>query len=497
MTATSITPNLFTPNNEGVLPPTQPITPSSPFCINIDWFEVFTYEPKDCCDKYFYEQLGYKVVERDYGTRVFKEVLTLITNDGQPWIEIRRNPASKKSQGGILEDNACSIRLVNRACYDWFPINDLYNFLVNLGFSYGKNELCCVSRADIAVDFRYDALRINGDSVHCEEFIRRFMAGEWWKIGSAKVQTWGEEFSDGMHYNAIKFGSPTSMVNTKLYNKTHEMAEVKIKPYIVESWVNSGLLEDENDQTPIWRLEFSIHGGAEQWVSEGVLPAEDKFYQANNISAWVNTANYVKFLRGLISHYFRFAFKECGRSKYRCNRFVPIDVPATEKYRPIHIRPERQTSGRGEKILVNKLLKLRESGVFDSRFNQVLEITTQLLNDLYCLHAVNHSDIHDAKTMLENVEAYDACLLRKAFDEVIADTSLELSIRHTAENCWALCSRPLMQAAARAKLKLPYSVTAVGLSNYLNMTWEDRRIEKLLEDRESLEFGRDFQDFFR
>lgn len=481
---------------EGFFPPTHPSKTQPRFAINIDWFEVFTYEPKECYDKTFYEQLGYTVVERDYGTRVFRQVLTLFLNDGTPWLEIRRDPASKKSQGGVLLDNACSIRLVNRACYDWFPIKDLYDFLANLGFSYGKNELCCVSRADLALDFRYDALCINGESIECGEFIRRFMAGEWWKIGAAKVQAWGEEFTDGMHYHAIKFGSPSSMVNTKLYNKTHEMAEVKIKPYIVESWVNAGLLENEEDQTPIWRLEFSIHGGADKWVSEGVLPAEDKFYQANNISAWVDTSNYVKFMRGLISHYFRFATKTQGYSKYRSPRFVPIDVPASTKFRPVHLRPERQTSGRGEKILVNKLLKLRESGVFDSRYNQVLEIVITLLNDLYCMHSTTHTDNYDVRELLKSVEGYDEALIKAAFDGVISDRSLEMKHRQVAELCWALCHRDLLRIVRETKLKLPYSVTAVRLSNYLNTSWEDRRAQRLAEEAEWREFGEEYREYF-
>lgn len=39
-----------------------------------------------------------------------------------------------------------------------------------------------------------------------------------------------------MECNSISFGSLSSAVKTKMYNKTKEMNDVKYKPYIVESW---------------------------------------------------------------------------------------------------------------------------------------------------------------------------------------------------------------------------------------------------------------------
>ena len=101
-------------------------------CINIDWFEVFCYEPADFGRPRDYEQMGFRVAIRDYGTRVFKQMFTVIAG-GNPWIEVRREPKSIASEGGIMNDGACSIRLVNRSCYEPDAVKTLYTFLASVG----------------------------------------------------------------------------------------------------------------------------------------------------------------------------------------------------------------------------------------------------------------------------------------------------------------------------------------------------------------------------
>ena len=74
--------------------------------LNIDWLEVYCAEPQDTplTADYFKEQ-GNDVEERKYGTPIYQEMFTIKRN-GRPYIEVRRNPYSKISQGGIMLDNA-------------------------------------------------------------------------------------------------------------------------------------------------------------------------------------------------------------------------------------------------------------------------------------------------------------------------------------------------------------------------------------------------------
>ena len=46
------------------------------------------------CNAEYFERAGYCVRQREYGTRVYKEMFEIIDKDGNPLIEIRRNPAS-------------------------------------------------------------------------------------------------------------------------------------------------------------------------------------------------------------------------------------------------------------------------------------------------------------------------------------------------------------------------------------------------------------------
>lgn len=454
------------------------------YCINIDWFEIFTYEPSDCNGPEFYEQLGFKVAMREYGTRVFRQMFTLIGSDGHPWLEVRRDPASKKSEGGILDDRACSLRLVNRALYDWNPINDLYNFLSSLGFHYRKYDLACVSRVDLCVDFREDSLTVGEDSIAAPEFIRRYMAGDFWKIGPAKCQTFGEEFSDGMHFHALKFGSPSSMVGVKLYNKTLEMAQVKIKPYIIESWINAGLIENELDTSSIWRLEFSVTGNADQWIAEKTDAASEAYFQNNSFETFCNTANYSRFLRGLSRHYFVFAEKEEGKSKYRCNRFTPITIPADAAYHPIHLQPKRKTSGRSEKMLVNKLQKIRDSGVLPPHYTECVDTTLWLLQEVYVNRATTHQP-EDEKALLRAIEQYNESLVQGAFRALIGDVSLQPELRQSAELCWQLLHRPFLSYARMVACKMPYSITAVRFLHDEDVSPEDKiRLRHLQQQAE-------------
>ena len=126
-------------------------------CINIDWLEVYCFENKAIPrDMEYFKKQGYVVKKRDYGTPQYKEVLTLYEYD-KPFVEIRRLPYSLKRLGGIFEDNACHIRLTNRACYQPHVIDVLRKFLIAHEYIYRS-----ISRIDICLDFiKFFAYSVN------------------------------------------------------------------------------------------------------------------------------------------------------------------------------------------------------------------------------------------------------------------------------------------------------------------------------------------------
>ncbi|MGD7646410.1 hypothetical protein, partial [Ralstonia pseudosolanacearum] len=63
-----------------------------------------------------FRERGCEVLEREYGTRIYREMFVIYGSDGLPAIEVRRNPASS-GLNGIHDAEETHIRLVNRMCY--------------------------------------------------------------------------------------------------------------------------------------------------------------------------------------------------------------------------------------------------------------------------------------------------------------------------------------------------------------------------------------------
>lgn len=213
-------------------------------CINLDWLEVYAFEPiNQPHDESYFRQRGYKVKVRAYGTPQYREMFTLIA-DGHELFEIRRNPYSIKRDGGIFPENACHIRLCNRTCYEIDPVNHLRAFMLSHDYTYKA-----ISRIDIALDFNeFD----NGEDP--AKFINKYMRGKIAKVNQSNVSAHGTDEWSRRVFNSLKWGSPSSPVSTKLYNKTLELKQGEDKPYIRQAWSDAGL----DVSRDVWRVEFSL-----------------------------------------------------------------------------------------------------------------------------------------------------------------------------------------------------------------------------------------------
>ena len=186
-----------------------------------------------------------------------------ICENGNPYIEIRRNPYSVKSMGGIMQDGSCHIRLCNESCYHDNPIDEMRTFILTYDFVYKS-----IARIDICLDFNvFD----NGWTPN--RFINSYMRSNISKVNQTNVSCHGSDCWDGRSFNSLKWGAVTSPISTKLYNKTLEMKQGEDKSYIRQWWMCGGdfvgmaLKPDETtglDMTKdVWRLEFSIKAQAQ------------------------------------------------------------------------------------------------------------------------------------------------------------------------------------------------------------------------------------------
>ena len=295
-------------------------------CVNLDWLEVYCLESSIGYphDAEYFRRAGWHVREREYGTPTYKEMFTLFSYDNdEPLIEVRRAPKAPRgyNTGGIMDPNACHIRLCNRTCYMEDAAGLLQRFLEENFFEYSR-----ISRVDIALDFeKFDS----GDDP--QKFLQRYIKGQYAKINQARISMHGADRWDGRTWNSVKWGNENSMVTTKMYCKTLELRQVSDKPYIRQAWYEAGLIDDWFDMTKrmedgtvykpeIWRIEFSIKSSTKNW-----FVVEDPYSTKRKLKSIRHTLEQYRTRRqmldvffSLADHYFHFKKFTEGVRKDRC-----------------------------------------------------------------------------------------------------------------------------------------------------------------------------------
>lgn len=298
-------------------------------CVNIDWLEVYCLEDSITFphNADFFRKQGFHVCEREYGTPVYHEMFTLFDHHDQPLIEVRRNPKSAvgKQIHGVLDPNACHVRLCNRTCYFNHPVQLLQEFLEQYGLHLQR-----ISRLDICLDFtQFDY----GDKP--ADFMERYFKHRYSKINQANIRAHGKDMWDGRLWNSVSWGNEKSMIGTKFYNKSLELRERSDKPYIRQAWAAAHLIDDadsgvkykkQDDGTVIttkpdvWRVEFSIKSSTRNWfVIEDVKGAKKKKLSIQHtLSMYTDKQKLIDMFFSLTDHYFHFKYFQEGVRKDRC-----------------------------------------------------------------------------------------------------------------------------------------------------------------------------------
>lgn len=297
--------------------------PDSKRCVNLDWLEVHCMEPSgDPHDAEFFRRVGLTVSERDYGTRVYKEMFTVNDVHGNPFVEVRREPYST-GYGGIHAVEECHLRLVNAACYLDNAAALMQNFIDTYGYTINR-----ISRVDICLDFeRFD----EGDDPAV--FLSRYLRQVYSKINQGNITAHGADRWNGQVWNSVSWGSPTSAIGTKFYNKTMELYDAATgtyrKPHIRYAWLKCGLIDDfhkvmkqgkDGWYTPqIWRVEFSIRSSVKKWFAIE-LNGEEKHYQSirNTLDMYDCREKLLTLFASLQQHYFHFKHFQKEQRKDRC-----------------------------------------------------------------------------------------------------------------------------------------------------------------------------------
>lgn len=282
---------------------------------NIDWLEVYCLESNQRfpCNAEYFERAGYSVREREYGTRVYKEMFEILNSDGDPIIEIRRNPASGSSDFNGLVEQSCHIRLPNWMLYQGNPVQFLQEFLLKNDYIFKR-----IYRIDIAYDFEtFDS----GDSP--ARFAKRYLAGKYRKINQCFLSAHGNDTWSDCKWQSLSWGSKSSMVTTKLYNKSLELAESKNdKPWIKTCWMVNGLIDNPMSMTKrnalgelykpeIWRVEFAMMSQADGWLTIEMNHANKPYKQTipHRLSMFDSPDKLWQRFQDLAFNYFHFKVK--------------------------------------------------------------------------------------------------------------------------------------------------------------------------------------------
>lgn len=300
-------------------------------CVNLDWLEVHAREPvNQPRDATYYMEKGFIVHVRDYGTRVYRQMFVLEGNDGENLLEIRRDPASQ-GLNGIHDPNECHIRLCNRTCYFDNAAQAFSQFLSEHGYTDIR-----ISRVDICLDFvKFD----KGDDP--QAFVRRYFRHKYAKINQGRINTHGEDTWTGQEWNSLSWGSKTSAVTTKMYNKTMELHDTKTdtfkKPYIRQAWQLCHMIDNwqrctlNGEVVYVWRVEFSLRSSVKGWVPIEI-DGNPKNYQSlrNTLECYEGRDKLLVMFASLANHYFHFKKYKIGRRKDRCADKILFDFSGTQ-----------------------------------------------------------------------------------------------------------------------------------------------------------------------
>lgn len=310
---------------------------SFPYAINVDWLQVYCHDDNlGFLHDIYYGVSAYEFKLLPHGTRHFKELWEVIDEDGEKYAIIQRVPHSS-----IISADGAIIQLCNRELYRPYYASNFIVFLSSHHFRYKS-----ISRLDICFDSNYLYKKLKHSKL-----IKDLMTGVVLKNNQSKV-AWNfnaiANVGKPMECNSCSFGSKSSSVSTKMYNKTLEMKEQKQKPYIIESWGYNGL----NLDMDVWRIEISIKSDA----STTIRTETGEIFRLDPDSLKMQQLVEDIFF-SYAEKYFSFKRNNGTKNKTRMPDLLIFPKERSVTLRPIRITEEKD-SGRSDRIFLKKLHSL-------------------------------------------------------------------------------------------------------------------------------------------
>lgn len=318
-----------------------------PFAINVDWLEVFgrfTVSFEHCST---WRTPTFSYQDLDFPTKQYLRAVRVYYYDGAAKVEfalLRYMPRMS-----VVHPCQFHLKIENRFLYtpDWYR---LYSVLC----SELKLSDISISRLDLA----YDCNRFkNGRKPH--SLLSDFLSRKLLKIGVsrcvANFASMGYQIANGTSsvsaaktkisdkvINAITWGSRTGGIQHQIYDKSREMREVKLKPWIVREWERCGL-----DITCVWRCEIRIQKRGKELL---LLDSYDLY--SLSVDDVKNSSMLLDIFTCYAEKCFNFVISEC---KARKDRMTKVELFCTNVVSSVrtHIHRKDIAGGRTLRVVRN------------------------------------------------------------------------------------------------------------------------------------------------
>lgn len=217
------------------------------YSVNCDWLQ-FSVRLRDAESPELICPEGFRL-EILPGTNVFRHRAILWRcSDGAKILTMLWSPYSPKIKKDIM-----SVQIANMI---------LYCSGIHWAFSLLREVVECefnsMSRVDICCDFEVSRFELM--------FIRRLWVGDYYVQRKSEGAVWwhAKDKVGGRNVHCLNWGSCSSEIKVKLYNKSRELGidvsreTMSEKPWISKEWERTGF-----DVHRVWRLEFSMTGSGQ------------------------------------------------------------------------------------------------------------------------------------------------------------------------------------------------------------------------------------------
>lgn len=324
------------------------------FLYSVDWFQYYCHQSSN-------PQLGqefhglqpnqqgyistYKICNAHEYSAIYLEHFCVCLN-GRPMAHIHYKPKMS-----ALHTQSASIKVENSLLYspDWYFY--LHDILAALRW-----QICNITRVDLCADFNYFH---NGrdPELFAADYLRTATKKRpsYLRVGKDKWHAVGTKFVSENKVDYLRWGTRESEVCVYLYNKSKELREKQMKPWIAREWKANGL-----DVTKVWRVEFSINA-----KGLNLFDLKNGIFKPLFASDIDTQESLERMFHIYAAKFFHFKLVQAGEKRKKANLpdvqlFPPQSNPLL-KHRSVCREVQ---SGKTEKVLINKLQALLDSDTY-------------------------------------------------------------------------------------------------------------------------------------